>query len=92
MSKRKIVAALKRKNIYPLSVEFQRSCPTPYGYATGWDLEFSEELEELIYDLDCECKFNTFMEFDDLNTTLEWIKTLPVVVTTKGENDDNQNN
>jgi len=79
MSKRKILTALKKKNIQALSIEYKRGCPTPSGYANGWDLEFSEDLETLIYSIDSECDFSTFIEFDDLKQVLNWIETLPAL-------------
>lgn len=79
MSKRKIVAALRRKNITPLEVEYDRSCPTPYGYAKGYNLEFAEELEDVLYNLDSDCEFSTYMELDTLEEVLEWVETLPVL-------------
>jgi hypothetical protein len=36
MSKRKILAALKKKNIPVERVQYMRGEPTPSGYANGW--------------------------------------------------------
>lgn len=80
MSKRKIISALSRKNITPVSIKFVRGCPTPSGYANGYDLEFHEDLEDIIYELDTHCDFSSYMEFDDINAVLVWIGTLPIVV------------
>ena len=77
MSKRKILAALMKKNIEPTGIEYVRGCPVPEGYADGWELEFSEELEDQVYDLNPKCEFETFKEFDSLKEVLEWINTLP---------------
>lgn len=79
MSKVKILSALKKKNIVPTNVEYVRGCPTPSGYANGWDLEFPEELEDVIYELDSNVEFSTFMEFDDLKSVMDWIDELPAI-------------
>lgn len=73
MSKRQILAALKKKNIYPVNVEYQRSCPTPSGYASGWDIELSDTAESYIEQINPEVEVSTFMEFDSLEDVLEWI-------------------
>jgi hypothetical protein len=73
MSKRQILAALKKKNIYPVNVEYQRSCPTPSGYASGWDIELSDEAEIYIGQINPDIEVSTFMEFDSLEDVLEWI-------------------
>lgn len=79
MSKRTILSNLKKKNIFPVSVYYSRGCVTPSGYTEGWDIKFSEQAEDLVYSIDSKCKFSTFMEFDDLNAVLKWIKTLPII-------------
>lgn len=79
MSKVKILSALKKKNIFPIRVEYMRGCPTPSGCANGWDLEFTEHLEGLIYELDSDVEFSTVMEFDDLKSVMDWIVKLPVM-------------
>jgi len=79
MSKRKILAALRKKNIEPISITYERGCPTPIGYADGWELEFSERIEELIYDLNPKIELDTFMEFDSLREVLDWVDTLPAL-------------
>lgn len=80
MSKRIILSELKNKNIFPLRVEYMRGCPTPYGYANGWEIEITEELEEIIYDLDNSCEVTQTMEFDNLDQVLLWIASLPIVI------------
>ena len=45
MSKRKILAAFKKKNIPVVHVQYMRGCPTPSGYASGWDIEITEDTE-----------------------------------------------
>ncbi|MCG7550900.1 hypothetical protein [Pseudoalteromonas sp. Of7M-16] len=79
MSSRKILAALKKKNITAIRCEYLRGCPTPSGYANGYDLEFDEALEDVIFNLDQSCHFDSIMELDDLQSVLDWIDTLPVV-------------
>ena len=79
MSKRLILRDLKKKNIIPVSVEYQRSCPTPSGYAKGWDIGFNSDLVDVIYRLDRNCEFTSLMELDDLSSVIDWIKGLPVV-------------
>lgn len=79
MSKRKILSELKKKNIHPLCVNFERSSPTPQGYASGWDIEFSESDEDSVYMQDKKCKFDTFMEFESLSDVIKFIKTLPEI-------------
>ena len=80
MSKRKILSALKKKNISPSRVEYMRGCPTPSGYANGWDLDFPEHLEDVIYELDSGVDFSSSMEFDDLESVMNWIEELPIIV------------
>ncbi|MBL4832635.1 MAG: hypothetical protein JKY26_01565 [Pseudomonas sp.] len=79
MSKIKIEAALKRKGITAKNIEYQHSCPVPEGLASGWDIEFSEEMEYLVWAADESCGFSTFEEFDSLNSALNWIKKLPII-------------
>lgn len=79
MSKTKIISALKAKGYTPLDIQYQRSCPVPEGYASGWDLEFDEATEELVYKADWRCKFTTFMEFDNLKAVMDWVDTLPTI-------------
>ena len=79
MSKRKILSALKKKNITPSRVEYMRGCPTPSGYANGWDLDFPEHLEDVIYSLDSGVEFSSSMEFDGLESVMDWIDALPAV-------------
>ena len=45
MSKRKILSALKKKNIPVERVEYVRGQPTPSGYANGWSIEITEEVK-----------------------------------------------
>jgi hypothetical protein len=77
MSKVKILSALAKKNIVPLEVLFDRSCPTPDGYASGWDIEFSDETEDAVFLADKKCELTNFMEFDNLKAVMNFIKTVP---------------
>ena len=77
MSKRIILSKLKNKNIYPVSVEYLRGCPTPYGYTDGWDIEFSDECVDYIYDTyKSSRELENFMEFDTLKNVLDWVEGL----------------
>lgn len=79
MSKRQIEKLLKNKGIVAENIEFQRSYPVPEGYASGWDIEFSEETEDKVWCADKECNFETFMEFGSLKEVTDWIEKLPVI-------------
>ena len=79
MSKKKIEKLLKAKGIEAETIEYQRGCPVPEGYASGWDLSFSEKTEDDVWCADRECKFETFMEFGRLKEVVDWIETLPVI-------------
>ena len=79
MSAKKIRALLKKKNIPVIAIAFQKSCPTPSGYASGYNLEFSEDVEESVCSKDMECEFHTFMEFDNLQDVITFIDTLPTL-------------
>lgn len=81
MSKVKILRKLKIKGIVPINVEFIRSEPTPYGYASGWNLEFNEDIEDIIYELSPDTEFSTLMEFGKLSDVTDWIDTLPCILT-----------
>jgi hypothetical protein len=50
VSKRKILAALKKKNIPVERVVYMRGVPTTSGYASGWDIEITEETENRLFD------------------------------------------
>lgn len=79
MSKKQIEKLLKAKGIQAESIEYKRSCPTPSGYAKGWDLCFTEKTEFDVFDADRECHFMMWMEFDKLNDVIKWIEKLPVM-------------
>lgn len=76
MSKRKIVAALKRKNIPFIKIKYARGCPTPSGYASGWDIEISEETEIKLFEAGFS-KCSTMNEIDTTEQALEWIGSMP---------------
>lgn len=80
MSKRKILSALKKKNIPVVRVEYMRGQPTPSGYANGWDIEITEETENKLFDAgfdDCE----QINEIDTTSEVLSWIDTMPTLAT-----------
>ena len=80
MSKRKILAKLKQKGYTPSEVVYVRSCPVPEGYASGWDISFSydsDELEDKVYNISPDTDFSYFMEFGDINEVYAWIDQLP---------------
>lgn len=79
MSKQKIEKLLKEKGIEAETIEYQRSCPVPEGYASGWDLSFTEKTEDAVWCSDRECNFEMFMEFGSLKEVTDWIKTLPTI-------------
>tara|TARA_Y100001949_G_C15897486_1_gene291043 strand:+ start:460 stop:795 length:336 start_codon:yes stop_codon:yes gene_type:complete len=77
MSRRNIESALKAKGITALRIEYMRSCPTPSGYASGWDIEITEETENKIYEANPEVESSTYMEFYSLSDVLKWVEELP---------------
>jgi hypothetical protein len=79
VSKKKIEKLLKAKGIKAETIEYQRGCPVPEGYASGWDLGFTEKTEDDVWNSDRECNFEMFMEFGSLKEVTDWIKTLPVI-------------
>lgn len=83
MSKREIEKRLKAKGITAENIEYQRSCPVPEGHAKGWDLEFSEDTEEEVWDADRNCEFSMFNEFDSLEAVYDFIETLPNLTANK---------
>ena len=78
MSKRKILAALKRKGIPVVRVEYMRGCPTPSGYANGWDIEISEETENKLFDKGFD-NCTTINEIDTTDEALEWVESMPTL-------------
>jgi len=77
MSKRKIEAELKNKGIKAERVEYMRSCPTPSGYAAGWDVDIPEETVNRIYNANPEVEAHESMEFDSLTDVLAWVEAVP---------------
>lgn len=78
MSKRKILAAFKKKNIPVARVEYMRGCPTPSGYANGWDIEITEDTVNRLFDTgfsNCE----QLNEIDTTDDTIAWINTMPTL-------------
>lgn len=74
MSKRQIISALKKKGLSAYLV-YERSVPTPAGYAKGWDIFLDEDSQNKLFDIG----FTGVLE-PDCSTTdavLEWVNTLP---------------
>lgn len=83
MSSRKIKQLLKQKGITPIEVRYERGCPTPYGYANGYSLEFDDDTEDRVFSLKPELGIiETYMDFDTTEQVYDWIETLPNI----GEN------
>jgi hypothetical protein len=78
MSKRKILAAFKRKNIPVVRIEYMRGCPTPSGYANGWDIEITRETEDLLFDAGFEA-CTTLNELDTTSDVIEWVESMPTL-------------
>ena len=80
MSKRKILAALKRKNVAVERVEYVRGCPTPSGYANGWDIEMTDEMIDKLFS----AGFKRCERFNELDTTeevIDWVGSMPTLDT-----------
>jgi len=78
MSRRKILAALKKKNIPAERVEYIRGDPTPSGYADGWDIDMSEDTVDKLF----EAGFIRCQEDNQVDTTdeaIEWIESMPAL-------------
>jgi hypothetical protein len=75
MSKAKIEAALKKKGITPEELYFERSEPTPSGYAHGWTIEFSEETVSALYLVGYEDRLDP--DASNSKEMLEWVSGLP---------------
>ena len=75
MSKRQILSALKNKGLGAKCCQYDRGCPTPDGYWSGWHVVLDGESEEAIlsagYEDDAECEE---LSSEDV---LEWIEGLP---------------
>ena len=79
MSARKINKALKVKNINVESVIFDRSCPTPSGYASGYSLVFSNKVIDAVWELNHSVHIANYVELDTLEDVLNWVGTLPAL-------------
>ena len=78
MSKRKILAAFKKKNIPIERAQYMRGQPTPSGYANGWDIEISEDTESRLFD----AGFSNCEQLNEIDTTdevIDWISTMPTL-------------
>lgn len=78
MSKRKILAALKKKNIPVERVQYMRGEPTPNGYANGWDIEITEDTENRLFDAGFS-NCNQLNEIDTTDEVIDWISTMPTL-------------
>lgn len=76
MSKRKILAALKKKGIEPVDIEYVRGDVVPEGYANGWDIEFSEATDIAVWDAGFK-RMECFMQFDTTQEVLDFVAELP---------------
>jgi len=74
MSKREILSVLKNKGLMA-DVDYQRSVPTPSGYAKGWDIFLTESSENKLFSAGFEG--NTEPDCRTTNEVLEWVATLP---------------
>lgn len=74
MSKIKIERELRKKGLIA-DIEYIRNEPTPTGYASGWDILFTDES----YDKLENAGFTGMYESDCLNITevMEYLNTLP---------------
>lgn len=81
MSKRKILSALKKKGIKSdlVEIEYVRGIPTPEGYANGWDVTLSDDLADQLFALGFEDTAILY-EFDSLDQVLDWIDSLPTLL------------
>jgi len=68
MSKRKIIAAAKRKGLTVEYAEWGHSCGDRESYME-WQVQFGEEIDELYAQ-------DEFQSFADTAEALEWIETL----------------
>lgn len=75
MSARKIRSLLKKKGVKVESIVFQRGCPVPEGYASGYDLEFSDETVDELFDAGFH-NIETYMEFGGLEEVEMWIDSI----------------
>lgn len=77
MSKIKVQSILKKKSIQVESISYIRGCPTPCGYANGWEVELSCKITDKIYELTQDENIFNLMEFDNVSKMLEWANNLP---------------
>lgn len=86
MSSRKIKSSLAAKGYKAKSVEFVRNDPTPSGYGQGYNIEldWSESLEDQVFDLNNSVEFSQYMEFDSLGDVLSWVSELPDITNQTG--------
>ena len=78
MSMRKILAALKKKNVPVERVEYIRGELTPSGYANGWDIEITQDTEDRLFDVGfSDCQQNN--EIDTTDEVIEWVESMPIL-------------
>ncbi len=77
MSCLKIKAKLKSKGIYPVNIEYVYGDVTPSGLASGYDIEFTEETVDLVYEASPTSYFDSFVEMGGIKEVLEWVDSLP---------------
>lgn len=84
MSARKIKAALKKKNINPISVKYVRGYLDQDGYVNGYDIKFSEEFESAVLEVNESVQFGLYMDFENIQEVMKWIETLPALEPLEG--------
>ena len=77
MSKRKILAALKKKGLSAGEIEYERGCPTPDGYYDGWTIALDEKSEALCCTADADGDWWPVFTDGNLEEVMKWIESLP---------------
>ena len=55
-----------------------RGQPTPSGYANGWDIEITEEIESKLFDAGfSDCK--QLNEIDTTDEVIKWVESMPAL-------------
>jgi len=85
VSVRKIRSALKKKGIEAVSIEWVTGIAVPECLTSGYDIEFSQETEDLLFDAGFD-ELTTHMEFHTLDEVLSFISLLPTVVSNSYNN------
>lgn len=71
MSKRKIIAAAKRKGLSVVSAHYGWTA-TPGEMVPGWEVQFGSEIDEIFAEAE-------FQDFDSTQHALDWIEELQPV-------------